>query len=75
MIYVEEKKLFIKNNFDIFAGFGKFADLYEIQLKDNAVHKPAPYRRIPHTVVDRFIIKLKELLEKDIVSYVDQPID
>jgi len=70
-----EKELFIKNNFDVFTGLGKFPDLYEIQLKDNAEPQPAHYRRVPHTVVDGFIIKLKELLEKGIVSYVEKPTD
>lgn len=70
-----EKELFIKNNFDVFTGLGKFPELYEIQLKDNAEPQPAPYRRVPYTVVDRFIIKLKELLEKGIVSYVEKPTD
>jgi len=70
-----EKESFIKNNFDVFTGLGKFPDLYEIQLKDNAEPQPAPYRKVPHAVVDRFIIKLKELIEKGIVSYVEKPTD
>ncbi|KAF0723562.1 Uncharacterized protein FWK35_00028038 [Aphis craccivora] len=50
------KELFIKNNFDVFTGLGKFPELYEIQLKDNAEPQPAPYRRVPYTVVDRYCV-------------------
>lgn len=54
---LSEKEQFIRDNIDVFTGLGKFLDHYEIQLKDNAEPKPAPYRRVLFTVRDRLITK------------------
>lgn len=62
-----EKEQFIIKNIDIFTGLGKFPEPYKIQLKENAKPKPAPYRRVPQTIRERLIIKLKDLIEKGTV--------
>ncbi|KAE9535927.1 hypothetical protein AGLY_007828, partial [Aphis glycines] len=56
-------------------GVGLFPDEYKIQLKHNANPKIVPYHRIPLTVIDRLIDKLKNMIELGIISYMNEPIE
>lgn len=69
------KEIFIKNNINVFIGLGKFHETHKIQFKSDAQPKPALYRRVPQIVRERFIVKLKEFMEKGIVTNFDEPTD
>lgn len=69
---MSKRETFIKNNIDVFTRLGKFPEKYKIQLKEKAEPKLAPYRRVPQTKQERFTIKLKELIETGVLSYIKE---
>jgi len=57
---VSDKDNFIKFNIDVFSGgLGEFPEKITINLKDNALPKAFPPRRVPYKIIN----KLKETLE------------
>lgn len=59
----------------VFEGLGKFPTKHHISLKENAIPKIIPIRRIPRTLNNRLKEKLDELEIKGIVKKVDKPTD
>jgi len=56
---LSDKENFIKLNNDVFSGLGEFSEKIIINLKDSAVPKAFPPRRVPYKIIN----KLKETLE------------
>jgi len=49
---VENKEDFINHNTEIFTGIGEFPEKISIKLKENAVPKACPPRRMPCKVIN-----------------------
>lgn len=52
MQIVENKEDFINHNTEIFTGIGEFPEKISIKLKENAVPKACPPRRMPCKVIN-----------------------
>lgn len=69
------KKEFVNRNRDIFEGVGKFKGQYKITLMPNAQPIVNPPRRVPLKIIKPLKSALDELLEKGIISRVEEPRD
>ncbi|KAL4126071.1 hypothetical protein QTP88_010302 [Uroleucon formosanum] len=60
---------FIKKNMDVFTELGQFPELYNLELVDNFQSKIVYYRTVPIAVKDRYELKLKLLIDQEVVDY------
>lgn len=71
----KEKETFIQNNRDTFEGLGRFPELAQIELKDDAVPVARPPRRIALCISDKVKKKLRDMVHTGIISKVINPAD
>lgn len=71
----DKMESFVKQNGDIFNGFGKFPGEFKIYLRENS--KPVLHykKRIPHALTDRLKSELEKMVRDEIISPVDYPTD
>lgn len=60
---------------DVFTELGQFPELYNLELVDNFQSKIVYYRTVPIAVKDRYELKLKLLIDQEVVDYVNRPTD
>lgn len=68
---IENGDVFINNNNDVFSGLGEFPDICTIKLKQGAVPKAVPPRRIPLKIKDKLEETLRLLVNKNIIAPVE----
>jgi hypothetical protein len=63
------------NNKDLFEGVGCFPDICTFKLTENARPKMCSARRIPLKIKDKFKDTLDELVKKNIITSVNEPVE
>ncbi|KAI5731889.1 hypothetical protein M8J77_017897 [Diaphorina citri] len=69
----DDKSKFVNKNSDVFTGIGCFPDQCSLQLKEGAIPKASPCRRVPIKIKDRLKDTLDALVSKGIIEPVDEP--
>lgn len=73
--YTTTKEDFIAKNLDVFNGVGSFPGKYKIKLTENAIPVVKPPRRVPLKILKPLQNSLEALIEKNIISKVNEPRD
>lgn len=69
----DEKSKFVSKNTDVFTGIGCFPDVCSLRLKQGAVPKACPSRRVPLKIRSKLKETLDALVSRDIIEPVDEP--
>lgn len=71
--YESDKSNFVNKNRDVFDGLGCFPDLCHLQLKEDAVPKAFPARRVPLKIKDKLKQTLDSLVDMGVIVPVNEP--
>lgn len=65
---VDDVTDFVQSNKDVFYNQGTFPEVLSLKLKDGAVAKSSPARRVPHKISERLKTKLDSLESRGIIE-------
>lgn len=70
-----EKDKYVRKNYDVFTGFGKFPEKVTIKLKDNAIPMSIPPRRVPNKIINNLKEALNNMTKLKVIEKCVEPIE
>ncbi|KAI5727811.1 hypothetical protein M8J77_007265 [Diaphorina citri] len=71
--YDDDKDVFLEKHKDVFQGIGQFPDLCSLKLKDGAVPRAQPSRRVPMKIKNKLRETLSQYVKEGIISESEEP--